>query len=80
MQAFTTEQLQYLETVYGLKPVEDTLPVRDGVVTKDSMVWWLAAKGPEHVKASDGTHWNNIERYPNVYQLATPRYEVEYLD
>lgn len=80
MQVFTPEQLQYLETAYGLKPVGKTLPVKDGVVAQDTMVWWLGDCGPEYVRAGDGTHWHNISKYPYVYQLARPKYKVEYQD
>ena len=40
MTHFTDEQLQELATIFGLKKVEDLLPVRDGFVTKETMVWW----------------------------------------
>jgi hypothetical protein len=81
MTAFTKEQLQYLETVYGLVVVAETLPVRDGVVKKGDMVWWRGINGPEHVVAGDaGGHWYNIETYPHAYQITPPRTKVEYLD
>lgn len=79
MSQFTEEQLKELETVFGLKR-EESLPVRDGRVTRDSMVWWRGAKGPEQVRADSGTHWHNISAYPDVYQLAQPVYRVEYFD
>lgn len=74
MAHFTREQLKELEIVFGLTRnlKENELPVRDGVVTGDSMVWWRALAGPEHVRASSGTHWQNIRAYPDVYQLAKP--------
>lgn len=49
---FTEEQLEELKTIFGLTR-NDTLPVRDGCVHKESMVWWRCEKGPELVKAGD---------------------------
>jgi hypothetical protein len=79
MPNFTDEQLAELETVFGIKR-QDSLPVRDGRVTRDSMVWWRANLGPEHVRADSGTHWHNIHHYPDVYSIEEPRYRTEYLD
>lgn len=79
MSNFTEEQLAELEVVFGIKR-QDSLPVRDGRVTRDSMVWWRASKGPEQVQADSGTHWWNISQYPGVYQIEKPAYRVEYLD
>lgn len=78
--AFTQEQLQYLEAVFGLKPIQETLPVRDGVVTKETKVWWRGAAGPELVHANDKNHWGNIKRYPEIYQLKKPDFKVTYRD
>ncbi len=77
---FTEEQLQELSTIFGLKKVEDVLPVRDGFVTKETMVWWRRKDGPILVKAGDSVHWNNIKNYPHVYQLKQPNVRVEYED
>lgn len=78
---FTKEQLQEMETRYGLKAVYDEiLEVRDGVVNKDSMVWWRCEHGPEYVRASSSNHWENIRNYPNAYQLAEPDYKITYKD
>lgn len=54
MAHFTEEQLEELKTIFGLTR-NDTLPVRDGYVHKDSMVWWRNVQGPELVKAGDPT-------------------------
>ena len=70
MSRFTEEQLKELETIFGLKREEETLPVRDGVVTKDTLVWWKGQQGLEHVLASN--HWYNIQEHPQVYQLEKP--------
>lgn len=80
MSKFTAEQLQELEARYGLKQVEETIPVKDGVVTKATSVWWRGADGPECVTAGDPAHWWNIQQFPKVYQLEKPRIRVEYLD
>jgi hypothetical protein len=76
---FTEEQLKELETVFGIKRGK-TLPVRDGVVTKESMVWWRCSDGPQHVLAGSETHWENIHDFPNAYQLAEPDVKIQYLD
>ena len=47
----------------------ETLPVRDGHVCKNDMVWWRHMDEPMHVKASSGTHWDNIRDYPHLYQI-----------
>ena len=39
MPHFTEEQLQELATIFGLTRQDDVLPVRDGFVTKETMVW-----------------------------------------
>ena len=70
MSRFTEEQLKELETIFGLKREEETLPVRDGVVTKDTLVWWKGHQGLEHVFASNG--WDNIKEHPQLYQLKKP--------
>lgn len=80
MPHFTEEQLQELATIFGLKKVEDVLPVRDGFVTKETMVWWRFEGGPVLVKAGDLDNWNNIKNYPYVYQLKQPNIRVEYED
>lgn len=80
--SFTAEQFKELEDRYGLKPIapaKPTLPVRDGVIEKDGMVWWRAKGGPQHVKA-DRQHWDNIRNYPDAYQLAQPQTKVVYTD
>ena len=70
MSHFTEEQLKELETVFGIKRAQETLPVRDGVVTKDTMVWWRGDRKCEHVNA--GGDWDNIKGYPDAYQLEEP--------
>lgn len=57
---------------------KDVLPVSDGCVCEESMVWWKSEIGPVHVKASDD--WCNIKDYPNFYSVKEPRYAVTYLD
>lgn len=81
MPHFTEEQLQELETVFALKRVE-SLPVRDGRVTKSCDVWWRSVAGPERVRAGITVHWENIRLYPDAYQIAKPKtnIKVTYLD
>lgn len=70
MPHFTKEQLQELATIFGLTMAEETLPVRDGVVTKETYVWWRGTHGPEKVLAE--RDWKNIRDYPGLYQLKKP--------
>lgn len=79
MPHFTEEQLDELATIFGLIPAE-TLPVRDGVVTKTSEVWLRCVHGPEKLVAGDPVNWENIKKYPEYYQLARPMIHVVYLD
>ena len=79
MAYFTEEQLEELKTIFGLTR-NNVLAVRDGVVHKDSMVWWRCEEGPELVKAGDLPHWDNIRRHPLVYQLKEPVVQVVYKD
>ena len=76
---FTEEQLEELKTIFGLTR-NDTLPVRDGCVHKESMVWWRCEEGPELVKAGDPAHWLNIRCQPQVYQIKKPAVSVVYKD
>lgn len=80
MPHFTEEQLQELATYFGLKKVEETLPVRDGLVSKDTLVWWRGQQGPEHTLAGSPEHWENIRKFPKTYQLKEPRVRVVYED
>jgi hypothetical protein len=76
---FTEEQLEELETLYGLKRIE-TLPIRDGVVARHQNVWWRGEDGPEFVEAGNPSHWSNIQNFPNVYQHAKPVFKLAYVD
>ena len=70
MSRFTEEQLTELETIFGLKREEQTLSVRDGVVTKNTLVWWRGHHGLEHVLATND--WDNIKKNPKLYQVEKP--------
>ena len=72
MSHFNEEQLKELECIFGLTRVVtiNTLPVRDGIVTKEDIVWWRCDEGAEQVKAKD--HWDNIKRWPFGYQRKQP--------
>ena len=80
MAHFTEEQLQELATIFGLTRQGDVLPVRDGFVTKETMVWWRCEEGPILVRAGDPNDWANIKDYPFFYQLKQPNVRVEYKD
>ena len=77
MSNFTEEQLRELEVAFGLKR-QDSLPVKDGRVTRDSLVWWRCVDGP--VRETAGQHWENITRAPQFYSIAEPVYRIEYMD
>ena len=77
MSHFTKEQLTEIATSFGLTFVE-CRPVRDGRVTKTTKVWWRSAEGPELVEAGHPNHWRNIELYPDSYQLARPKVNLQY--
>jgi len=79
MSHFTEEQLTEIATVFGLTFVE-SLPVRDGRVTKTTKVWWRSSEGPELVEAGHPSHWCNIELYPGSYQLVRPKVNLQYKD
>jgi hypothetical protein len=66
MNYFSEEEIKELETIFGLKRkiVDERLPVRDGYVTKNLMVWWRNIDGPQLVLA--GSHWGNIESFPVI--------------
>ena len=84
MSHFTPEQLQELEARYGLKPVKEMLPVRDGSVAIDGKVWWRGEDGPELVDLSKPTdykaHISNLRDFPKCYQLKKPKTTITYLD
>jgi len=80
MAHFTEEQLQELATIFGLTRQENLLPVRDGFVTKEGMVWWRCEDGPLLVKAGNLANWDNIKNCPLAYQLKQPNVRVEYED
>lgn len=80
MSEFTAKQLQELEARYGLKQIEETVPVKDGVATKTTSVWWCSSDGPECVIAGDPAHWSNIKQFPQVYRLRKPIIRVQYID
>lgn len=71
----TPEDLKQIEIHFGL-PIPKGLPVLDGRVTEDMMVWWRMEDGPLRVRAKE--HWINIGNYPEAYQLAMPT--IKYID
>lgn len=74
----TEIQLDQVAKVFGLTRAEPTLPVRDGVVSPETKVWWRCVEGPELVVAKDD--WANIAKHPEAYQLEKPRIQTKYLD
>jgi hypothetical protein len=77
MAHFTEEELDEIGVAFGLTRV-DTLPVRDGVVSKETMVWWRGEHTCERVKAE--RDWINIRNYPQAYSLEEPNYRIQYED
>lgn len=75
---FTKEQMEWLKDNHNIDlcDLHETLPVRGGDVTKNTMVWWLGEEGPEQVLAEDD--WDNIYEYPNAYSIQEPIYKVVY--
>ena len=60
---------------------DETLTVRDGIVSPRTFIWWRCEEGPEFIYAKD--HWGNIELFPEHYQLEEPnvvRTFVKYLE
>jgi hypothetical protein len=74
----TEIQLYQIAKVFDLKRQTPTLPVRDGVVTPTSKLYWRCEDGPELVLADD--HWGNIQEFPEAYQLEKPSIKVTYRD
>lgn len=77
MSLFSEEQIAELEKLFNLKRIE-TLPVRDGRVSKDHDVWWRNQNGPQLVQVS--LHWKNIIEHPSAYSIAEPLVSVSYLN
>mgnify|MGYP003704730565 CR=1 FL=1 len=75
---FTDEQLAEIGKHFGLKPVAERLPVRDGFIHKGDLVWWRAMEGPEHVRSDSYDHWDNIRQHPECYQITRPT--LKYMD
>lgn len=75
MSLFTPEQIAELATTFDLKP-QQTLPVRDGRVSANTLVWWLSEEGPVEERAC--MSWDNIKKFPQLYQLKKPKYIVSY--
>ena len=78
MKHSTEEQVKELETIFGIKRIQETAEVRDGVVSKGDNVWWRCKSGPEYVSA--GIHLDNILEYPRFYQINKPLYCTDYCD
>lgn len=76
--AIAEMQVELVKQQYNFDMSTEVLPVSDGCVCRDSMVWWKSDHGPEYVKAADD--WGNIQFYPQFYSVNEPRYTVNYLD
>lgn len=57
---------------------EEFFPVKDGIVTTNSKVWWKCSDGPQLVQVED--HIGNIVLYPEIYQTKEPAYRIVYDD
>lgn len=60
--------------------MEETLPVRDGVVHYGQFVWYRSLPGPKKVIAAPPHHWENIAMFPEAYSIQEPRGYFTYLD
>lgn len=80
MPHFTEEELQELESIFGIKRVTNTIYVRDGYIKEGDTVWWRGKDGPELVCSADPSHLPNIKKCPNAYQIEKPKMKFEYLD
>lgn len=48
----------------------EKIAVRDGYVSREDCVWWMADHGAEYVTAA--SHWWNIKEAPSFYQVEDP--------
>lgn len=71
-------QSKLVKEKFGYDFSSDIITISDGMVCRESYVWWKYENGPESVNAGD--HWVNIREYPELYSFRKPRYTVTYLD
>lgn len=61
--------------------VVQSVQVRDGIVTQEDVVWWYGEDGAELVNLKTlpqrKYEWENIVRFPLVYSLNEPSYEID---
>lgn len=63
------------------QPDKEVRTIRNGhQVDKDTKVWWRAADGPQQVTGNNGTHWENMRQFPEMYQLHEPKWTYSYED
>jgi len=79
MSAFTEEQLKDLETLYGLKPITQSLEIKDGTVFDGMYCWWRGENGPEYIQIKlNDVNWLNAKNFPKAYSIARPI--IRYVD
>lgn len=74
---FTSEEIQELSKIFGITPIKEKYPVKDGFVTEDDMVWWHGETDLIHTRVGDPSHFHNVKECPNVYSIQKPRYYEE---
>jgi len=78
MKHFTPEQIEELSGIFGLTPKKEGnwLPISDGYIAEDDMVWWKSSSGLKYVSAEK--HWLNIANFPELYSYEKPKTNVLY--
>lgn len=78
MVPFSIEQLEFLQTQFGINPLTDRIHIRDGIASKTDHLWVRQADGPKHVSAK--LLWKEIQENPQSFSFKKPEVKVEYLD
>ena len=76
--AIAEMQVALVKQQYNFDMSTEVLPVSDGCVCMDSMVFWKSEEGPKYTRAVND--WENIRQYPQFYSVSEPSYTVTYLD
>lgn len=67
---FTPEQLKFLQTAYGINPLNDFVHVSDGLVRKSGTVWRKDPLGPKSVYCEKV--WADMKKNPSNYAVNMP--------
>lgn len=77
---FTKEQVKFLKEKFNIDISDKFYKIKDGYVSKGAIFYWLSEGGPEQVADEDfEEHLYNILRYPDLYQIKYPKFEVTYI-